>query len=61
MGQILPKPGECRGSVVDFDTGIADRPDGDRQGDALQERKVHVDVEPLGLKPANRPMIVCNL
>jgi hypothetical protein len=35
---------------VDLDTGIADRPDGNRQGDALQERKVHMDVEPRGLE-----------
>ena len=36
--------------VVDLDAGIAHRADGDRQGDALQERKVHVNVEPLGLE-----------
>jgi hypothetical protein len=35
--------------VVDLDAGIAHRADGDRQGDALQERKVDVNVEPLGL------------
>jgi hypothetical protein len=35
---------------VDLDAGIAHRADGDRQGDALQERKVHVNVEPLGLE-----------
>src|SRR5712672_4270689 len=36
--------------VVDLDPGIADRADGDRQGEALQQRKVDVDVEPLRLK-----------
>ena len=36
--------------VVDFDAGIADRADGDGQGDPLQQRKVHVDVEALGLE-----------
>jgi hypothetical protein len=33
--------------VVDLDPGIADRADGDRQGEALQQRKVDVDIEPL--------------
>ena len=32
--------------VVDFDSRIADRADGDRERDALQEREVDVDVEP---------------
>ena len=32
--------------VVDLDAGIADRADGDRQGEALQQREVDVDVEP---------------
>jgi hypothetical protein len=36
--------------VVDLDTGIADRADGGRQGKALQQREVDVDVEPLRLK-----------
>ena len=36
--------------VVDFDAGIADRADGDREGDPLQQRKVDMDVEPLGLE-----------
>src|SRR5580693_4164247 len=36
--------------VVDLDAGIADRADGDRQGEALQQRKVDMDVEPLRLK-----------
>ena len=37
-------------SVVDLDPGIADRADGDRQGEALQQREVDVDVEPLRLE-----------
>src|SRR6266404_269321 len=36
--------------VVDLDAGIADRADGDRQGEALQQREVDVDVEPLRLE-----------
>src|SRR2546423_8748380 len=36
--------------VVDLDAGIADRADGDRQGEALQQRKVDVDIEPLRLE-----------
>ena len=36
--------------VVDFDAGIADRTDGDRQGNALQQREVDVNIEPLGLE-----------
>jgi hypothetical protein len=35
---------------VDLDAGIADRADGDRQGEALQQRKVDVDIEPLRLE-----------
>ena len=38
------------------DAGVADRADGNGQGDALQQGKVGVDVEPLGLetgKPAD--------
>ena len=35
---------------MDFDPGIADRADGDRQGEALQQREVDVDVEPLRLE-----------
>ena len=34
---------------MDFDAGIAHRSDGDGQRDALQQREVHMDVEPLGL------------
>src|SRR3979490_626610 len=36
--------------VVDLDPGIADRANGDRQGEALQQWKVDVDVEPLRLE-----------
>jgi len=36
--------------VVDLDPGIADRADGDRQGEALQQRKVDMDIEPLRLE-----------
>ena len=38
------------GRIVDFDAGIADRADGDGQSNPLQERKVDVDIEPLGLE-----------
>src|SRR6202008_3252127 len=41
------QPDDAR--LVDLDAGIAHRADGDRQGDALQQRKVRVNVEPLGL------------
>src|SRR5262249_39650225 len=36
--------------LVDLDAGIAHGTNGDRQGDALQKRKVDMDVEPLGLE-----------
>ena len=36
--------------VVDLDAGIARRANRDRQGEALQEREVDVDVEPLRLE-----------
>ena len=36
--------------VVDFDSRIAHRADGDRQGDALQQGEVDVNVEPLRLE-----------
>src|ERR1700745_982110 len=42
------QPDDAR--LVDLDAGIEHRADGDRQGDALQEGKVHVNVEPLGLE-----------
>jgi hypothetical protein len=35
---------------VDLDAGIANRADGDRQGEALQQREVDVNVEPLRLE-----------
>src|SRR6266705_1100308 len=40
------QPDDAR--LVDLDAGIAHRADGDRQSDALQERKVDVNVEPVG-------------
>jgi hypothetical protein len=36
--------------VVDFDAGITHRADGDRQGQTLQQCKVHVDIEALRLE-----------
>src|SRR6516165_10043874 len=36
--------------IVDFDAGVAHGADGDRQGEALEQRKVDVDVEPLRLE-----------
>src|SRR5882724_10453052 len=36
--------------VVDLDAGIADCADGDRKSEALQQREVDMDVEPLRLK-----------
>src|SRR5580704_7769427 len=36
--------------IVDLDRGIADGADGDRQGEALQQRKVDMDIEPLRLE-----------
>ena len=36
--------------IVDLDAGVADRTDGDRQGEALEQRKVDMDVEPLRLE-----------
>src|SRR5580704_13807280 len=48
MQQNLEEPNDA--SVVDFDTGIADRTDGDRQRHPLQKREVDVNVEPLGLE-----------
>ena len=35
--------------VMDFDSGITDGADGHRQSQTLQQRKIHMDVEPLGL------------
>ena len=48
MQQNLEEPNDS--PVVDFDAGIADRTDGDRQRNPLQKREVDVNVEPLGLK-----------
>jgi hypothetical protein len=36
--------------VVDLDPGVAHRADGDGRGEALQQRKVDVDIEPLRLE-----------
>ena len=36
--------------VLDSDAGITDRADGDGQGDALQQREIHMDVEALSLE-----------
>ena len=47
--------------VVDFDSGITDGADGDRQGQPLQQREIHMDIEPLGLEPAKRSVMVWNL
>src|SRR5580700_2048018 len=44
--------------VVDLDRGIADRADGDWQGEALQQRKVDMDIEPRAWKPAKRSVMV---
>ncbi|MGA3028540.1 MAG: hypothetical protein ABSF98_27655 [Bryobacteraceae bacterium] len=35
---------------MDFDAGIADRPDGDGQGDPLEQGKIPMDVEALRLE-----------
>src|SRR5467141_1682697 len=52
------QPDDAR--LVDLDAGIAHRADGDRQSDALQERKVHVNVEPVAWKDAKRLVMACN-
>ena len=36
--------------VVDLDAGIADRADGDREGKALEQREVDMNIEPLCLE-----------
>src|SRR5215472_2073754 len=36
--------------VVDLDAGIANRADGDRKGEALQQREVDMNIEPLCLE-----------
>jgi hypothetical protein len=48
MQENLEQADDAR--IVDLDSRVADGADGDRQGDTLEERKVDVDVEPLGLK-----------
>src|SRR5690242_19701459 len=48
MQQNLEQSDEA--SLMELDTRIADRADGDGQGEALQQREVHVDVQPLRLK-----------
>ena len=44
LQQNLEEPEEA--SLMDFNTGIADRAEGDGQGEALQQGEVHVDVQP---------------
>jgi hypothetical protein len=48
MQQDFEKADDAR--VLDLDAGISNGADGDRQGNPLQERKVDMDVEPLGLE-----------
>src|SRR5271169_1358829 len=48
MQQNLQEPDNA--SLMDLYAGIADRPCGNRQGDALTQREVHVDVQPMGLE-----------
>jgi len=48
MQKDLEKANDAR--IVDFEARMADRADGDRPGNALQQRKVDMDVEPLGLE-----------
>src|SRR3954454_3689648 len=48
MKEDLEYPDNAR--IVDFDSRIADRADGDGQSDPLQEREVDVDIEPLRLE-----------
>src|SRR4249920_1461731 len=48
MQENLEESNDSR--VVDFDAGIADRADGDRQRNPLQKREVDMNVEPLGLE-----------
>src|SRR5689334_3812365 len=44
--------------VVDLDAGIAHRADGDWQGEALQQRKVDMDIEPLRLEAGKAIVMV---
>src|SRR4029077_7288761 len=48
MQENLAEANDAR--VVDLEAGIADGADGDRAGEALQQREVDVDVEPLRLE-----------
>ena len=41
--------------VVDLDPGISDRADSDRKGEALEQREVDMNVEPLCLKGSKAP------
>jgi hypothetical protein len=45
--QDLQEPDDAR--IVDLDAGVTNRANGDREGDALQQREVDMDVEPLRL------------
>ena len=36
--------------IMELDAGIADRADGDGEGEALQQREVNMDIEPLRLE-----------
>ena len=42
---------------MNLDAGVANRTNGDRQGEALQQREVAVDVEPLRLEPGEHSFI----
>ena len=48
MQQDLQQPDDP--SLVNLDAGIAHRTDGDGQGKALEQREVHVHVQPLRLE-----------
>ena len=48
MQENLQKPDDPR--VVDFDSGITDRADGDGQGNPLQQGEIHMDIEALSLE-----------
>jgi len=48
MQENLHQPNDA--CVVDFDSGIANQADGDRQGQPLQQREIHMNVERLSLE-----------
>src|ERR1700745_957844 len=48
MQQNFEQPDDA--SLMDLDTGVIERADGDRQADSLQQRAGHWDVQPLGVK-----------